>query len=212
MTDDIPTIGSGDRIVSAANELDAAHRLLDQEPNVIPRDRALDLSTRIMCRPGRRPTGSLSRRAATRCGSPPRPYVGCAWRVGAAHRSKLLQTARQIHQGRSLSCARRSLNANVPSARWSSPNRVIAAEIVGAPGSKPSVVSGGWWLSEPLGRRLTILSSVSTTNWGQRMNSSREYDTSSVAQDPGAATSSSAYCSLRDGRPTVGGRAVLHGR
>jgi hypothetical protein len=49
MSDDIPRIGSGDRIVSPANELDAAHRLLDREPNVIPRDQALDLSTRIMC-------------------------------------------------------------------------------------------------------------------------------------------------------------------
>jgi hypothetical protein len=56
MSDDIPTIGSGDRIVSAANELDAAHRLLDQEPNVIPRDQALDLSTRIMCLQGENET------------------------------------------------------------------------------------------------------------------------------------------------------------
>jgi hypothetical protein len=48
MSDDIPRIGGGDRIVSQANELDAAHRLLDHEPNVIPRDQALDLSTRIM--------------------------------------------------------------------------------------------------------------------------------------------------------------------
>jgi hypothetical protein len=48
MSDDIPRIGSGDRIVSPANELDAAHRLLDREPNVIPRDQAFDLTTRIM--------------------------------------------------------------------------------------------------------------------------------------------------------------------
>ena len=48
MSDDIPTIGSDDRIVSPANELDAAHRLLDREPNAIPRDQALDLSTRIV--------------------------------------------------------------------------------------------------------------------------------------------------------------------
>ena len=45
--DDIPRIGPDEPIKSAANELEAAHQLLDGRPGVIPRDQARDLATRI---------------------------------------------------------------------------------------------------------------------------------------------------------------------
>jgi hypothetical protein len=45
--DDIPRIGPDEPIKSAANELEAAHQLLDGRPGVIPRDQARALATRI---------------------------------------------------------------------------------------------------------------------------------------------------------------------
>ena len=55
-------------------------------------------------------------------------------RAPGDQRSRLLQTARQIHHGRSLSFALNNLKANVPSARWSSLRRASAAEIAGVSG------------------------------------------------------------------------------